>query len=186
MYDENNSLWHITAQATDAGANLAKEYMEYQKNKMTEASVVLMLSQLFLDMGEYMKAENFLETILHSSNPSDEELAGIYFNFGRANCLKGDFIRATNFYNQAYDLHMTSQPKRLFSAANTLNGIGILYSEQGDYKKAEECFKDALKLLKKCVPSTDIAVAAILINLGEIQCNRQEVRELTNYSRNFY
>jgi tetratricopeptide (TPR) repeat protein len=177
-YNESNRLWQITMQATDEGASLAKEYMDYQKQKTAQGSVVLMLSQLLLDMGEYTKGEKYLDSIIHSSNPSDEERAGIYLNFGRAYCLKGDFSRAANYYNEAFDLHMKARPKRLYSAANTLNGMGVVHSEQNHHQAAEDCFKKALQLLKESVPSTHTNVAVVLINLGTVQCNQQQVREL--------
>jgi tetratricopeptide (TPR) repeat protein len=178
VYDEYNGLWKITIQATDEGANLAKEYIEGQKQKAAQANVVLMLSQLLLDMGEYAKAEKYLHSIIDSSNPSDEERAGIYLYFGRAYCLKGDFSQAKDYYNVAFDLHMNARPKRLYSAANTLNGIGVVHSKQNNHQAAEKCFKKALKLFEKNVSSTHTNVAVTLINLGIAQCGQEEVREL--------
>ncbi|CAF1929290.1 unnamed protein product [Rotaria magnacalcarata] len=176
-FDANADLWLVKVHATDQGAALAADYMEYQKKKMTESNIVLMFGNLLLEMGEYSKAERYFDTILNSSNPNDEEIACIFFNFGRTHRLKGDFVRAINCYNRAKNLHLNARPKRLASAGKTLNGLGVVYTEQGRQLKAEQCFQQALKLYKKSIPKKHVDVAGTYINLGAIDCDRQ------NYDR---
>ncbi|CAF1320589.1 unnamed protein product [Rotaria sordida] len=173
QFSPDEDLWHVQVHATDQGADLAAEYMEYQKKKMVESNIVLMFGNLLLEMGEYAKAESYFDTILNSSNPNDEEIACIFFNFGRTHRLRGDFNRATNCYNRAYSLHMNARPKRLASAGKTLNGLGVVYSEQGRQMKAEECFLRAMKLYNISIPKKHVDVAGTLINLGTIDCDRQ-------------
>ena len=72
---------------------------------------------------------------------------------------------------------MNARPKRAASAGKTLNGLGVVYSEQGRQLKAEECFQRAMKLYKKSIPKNHIDVAGTLINLGTIDYSRQNVRE---------
>ncbi len=175
QYNAEEDLWHVQVHATDQGADLAAEYMEYQKKKMMESNIVLMFGNLLLEMGEYAKAERYFDTILNSSNPNDEEIACIFFNFGRTHRLKGDFNRAINCYNRAYNLHMNAKPKRLASAGKTLNGLGVVYSEQGRLLKAEESFLRAMQLYKKSIPKKHVDVAGTLINLGTIDCDREDV-----------
>ncbi|CAF2356390.1 unnamed protein product [Rotaria sp. Silwood2] len=182
QYSADEDLWHIQVHATDQGAELAAEYMEYQKKKMVESNIVLMLGNLLLEMGEYTKAERYFDTILHSEKPNDEEIACIFFNFGRTHRLKGDFNRAIKCYNRAYNLHVDARPKRLASAGKTLNGLGVVYSEQGRQIKARECFEHALKLYKTSIPKKHVDVAGTLINLGTIDCDQQDYyRALTRF-----
>lgn len=176
-YSPADDLWLIRAHATDQGAQLAAEYMEYQKKKMMESNIVLMFGNLLLEMGEYGKAERYFDTILNSANPNDEEIACIFFNFGRTHRLKGDFNRAIGCYNRAYNLHMNARPKRCASAGKTLNGLGVVYSEQGRLLKAEECFRMTMKLYKKSIPKKHVDVAGVLINLGVLDCERQDVNK---------
>ncbi|CAF1200599.1 unnamed protein product [Rotaria sp. Silwood1] len=177
QYSVEEDLWHIQVHATNQGTDFAAEYMEYQKKKMIESNIFLMFGNLLLEMGEYAKAERYFDTILNSMNPNDEEIACIFFNFGRTHQLKGDFNRAINCYHRAYNLHMDARPKRLASAGKALNGLGIVYSEQGRQLKAEECFQRAMKLYKKSIPKKHVDVAGTLINLGTIDCDRQHYDE---------
>jgi tetratricopeptide (TPR) repeat protein len=174
-FDEEDNLWHVIVQATDQGAALASEYIEYQKKKMADANIVLMFGHLLVEMGEYGKAEKYFDTVL-ASNPNDEEIACIYFNFGRAYRLKGHFDRSMECYLYAYNLHDKAKPKRLASAAKALNGVGVSQSELGNQEKAIACFNKALKLLHMSVQRNHIDIAGTLINLASIHCERKEVR----------
>ena len=176
IYNETEDLWHVRVHATDKGAMLAAEYMEYQKKKMAEANIELMFGNLLLEMGEYEKAEKYFDTILSTSNPNDEEIACIFFNIGRSHRLKGNFERAIKCYTRAFQLHINSRPQRTASAAKTLNGIGVVYTDLGDRAKAESCFQHVMKLYKKSIPMNHIDVAGTLINAANIHCDRGDVR----------
>ncbi|CAF0896127.1 unnamed protein product [Adineta steineri] len=183
-YDETENLYRVTVQATDKGADLAFEYIEYQKKKMVDANIVLLFGHLLLEMGNYAKAEKYFDTILSSSNPNDEEVACIYFNFGRTHRLNGEFTRAVDFYTRAYNLHMDTKPRRLASAAKTLNSLGIAHSEQGDQLQAKQCFERALTLYKKSIPKKNVDYAGILVNLGTIDFDQNEYdRALDKYRK---
>jgi tetratricopeptide (TPR) repeat protein len=176
QFNAEEDLWYIKVHATDYGVPSAVEYMEYQKRKMVDSNMLLMFGNLLFEMGEYATAERYFDTILYSSNPNDEEIACIFFNFGRVHRLKGDFNRAISCYHRAYSLHMNARPKRSASAGKTLNGLGVVYSEQGKQLKAEDCFQHAMKLYSKSLPKKHVDIAGTLINLGIIDCNRQDVR----------
>src|SRR5271154_3883142 len=63
-------LWDIKLHATDRSNALADEYIEYRKKKMIQSNILLSLGNLFLEMGEYDKAERYFDTILYSANPN--------------------------------------------------------------------------------------------------------------------
>ncbi|CAF3524876.1 unnamed protein product [Rotaria socialis] len=124
--------------AIDQGAVLFAEYLVYHKRKIAELNIVLMLGNLLLEMDEYFKVERYFDNLVNSSNPSDEQIVCIFFNFDRTYRLKGDFVRAINYYNRANNLHLYARPKRLASAGKNLNGLGVVYMEPRRQLKAEE------------------------------------------------
>ncbi|CAF0868367.1 unnamed protein product [Adineta ricciae] len=176
-YDPADNLYHVQVQATDQGAALAAEYIEYQKKKMMDANIVLLFGHLLLEMGEYEKANQYFDNILNSSKPNDEEIACIYFNFGRTHRLRDNLEEAFHAYLRAYNLHAHAKPKRLASAAKALNGIGIVFSAMGRDDDALQCFVNALGLFKKSVRKKHVDVAGTLINLSTIQCDRKQYDE---------
>ncbi|CAF1577960.1 unnamed protein product, partial [Didymodactylos carnosus] len=112
--------------ATDKGAELAKEYIEYQRKKLADSNIVLMFGHLLADMGEYEKSQKYFENVLRN-RPNDEEVACVYNNLGRALRLKGEYNRALDNYRKSYNLHRLAKHPRLVSASKTMNGIGITY-----------------------------------------------------------
>ncbi|CAF1424071.1 unnamed protein product [Adineta steineri] len=184
QFNNEEDLWYIKVHAIDYSIPSAVQYIEYHKREMTQSNIVLMLGNLLIEMGEYTKAERYFVTILNSSNLNDEELACLFFYFGRISRLQGDFNRGIDSYNRAYKLHMNARPKRSASAGKALNGLGVIFNEQGKELKAEEYFQRAMKLYKKSLPKKHLDIAATLINLGTIDCDRQDYdRALVKYLR---
>jgi tetratricopeptide (TPR) repeat protein len=136
-----------------------------------------MFGHLLVEMGEYNKAETYFNNILNSSNPNDEEIACIYFNFGRTYRFKGDFDRAIDYYKRAYDLHIKAKPQRLHSAGKTINGLGLVHREQNNLEQASQYFEKALRLYDQSIQRRHIDVAGTLINLSSIQCEQEKVRK---------
>ena len=171
-------MWYIKVHATDQIANAVAEYIEYQQKKIAETNPLLSFSNLIIEMGEYNQAERYLDYTLTSLNPNDEEICCIFYNLGRIHRLRGDFNRAINCYKRAYDLSTNARSKnRKASAGKAINGLGIVFLEQGQEIKAEECFQHAMKLYKKSLPKYHVDIAKTLLNLGTIDCNRRNVRE---------
>jgi tetratricopeptide (TPR) repeat protein len=171
-YNTEEGLWLINASATDKGADIASEYIQYQKGKVAESNIVLMFGHLLIETGEYVKAEKYFDAILRSSNPNDEEIACIYHNIGRAYRLKAEYERALVCLNRSYETHLEARPPRLISAARTINTIGIVYMEQGYFDRAEESFGHALKLYAKTIHRHHADIGGTLINLADLHCQQ--------------
>ncbi|CAF1200789.1 unnamed protein product [Rotaria sordida] len=169
-YNAVKDLWYIKVHATDQGDDLIAEYFEYQNEKMTKSNIIVFFGNLLIEMSEYDKAQRYFDTILSSSYPNDEEIACIFYNFGRIYRFLGNFYRA-------YQLHMNARLNRIASAGKTLNGLGLVYIEQGNEIKAEECFKRAMHLYKKSIPRKHIEVTGTVINLGNLDCSRQNFEQ---------
>ncbi|CAF3876492.1 unnamed protein product [Adineta steineri] len=174
IYNEKDNLWIVNVSATDEGVDIASEYVEYQKAKMTDSNIMLMLGHLIIETGNYYKAEKYFDAILHSSIPNDEEISCIYYNMGRIYRLKGEYDRALEYLDQAYTTHSKARPARLISAAKAMNAMGIVYKEQNNITQAIESFGSALKTYGKTLQASHPDVAGTLINLGNIYCAQEE------------
>jgi tetratricopeptide (TPR) repeat protein len=172
-YNDKENLWIVNVSATDEGVDIATEYIEYQKAKMTESNIMLMLGHLIVEAGDYNKAEKYFDAILHSSIPNDEEIACIYYNIGRVYRLKGQYDHALEYLNRAYVEHSKARPPRLVSAAKALNAMGIVHTEQKNVQQAIDSFESALKLYTKTIQGYHPDVAGTLINLGSIYCEQE-------------
>ncbi|CAF0735286.1 unnamed protein product [Didymodactylos carnosus] len=166
-YDDEDKLWLIVTSATDKGAELANEYIEFQKKKVAESNIVLMFGHLLADMGEYIKSQQYFENVLRG-RPNDEEVACVYHNIGRAHRLKGEYDHSLENYQKAYDMHSNARPPRLVSAAKTLNGMGILYNERHNHDEALNYLTRALKMYEKALQRKHADIAGTLNNIGNV------------------
>ena len=172
-----DNMWIVNASGTDEGVDVASEYIEYQKAKMTESNIILTFGNLIIEIGDYDKAEKYFHAILQSSIPNDEEIACIYYNIGRVYRLKGEYDRALDYLNRAYLSHSQARPPRLASAAKAVNATGIVHMEQDNVEQAIDSFECALKLYTKTVQDYHPDVAGTLINLGNIYSKQEQFED---------
>ncbi|CAF3681003.1 unnamed protein product [Rotaria sp. Silwood1] len=177
-----NKILVFKMKATDKGSEIAKEYIEYQKKRISQSDITLMFGCLLADMGQYKKSSQHFERILYE-RPNDEKIACIYSSLARTCRLDGQYERSIYYYKQAYDMHTRIQPPRLISAARALNGLGIVYSEQHDYNSALENLTLSLKLYRK-YGKEDEEYAGILNNIASIYCSLNELdKALDNFEK---
>ncbi|CAF4404213.1 unnamed protein product, partial [Didymodactylos carnosus] len=173
-------MWLINATITDQSVELAEEYIEYQKKKVSASNVTLMFGHLLIDMGEYEKAQKYFEIVLCDWS-NEKEVACAYNDIGHAFRLKGEHCRALDNYQKSVDLHMTAAHPRLVCASKILNEIGVTHSEMKEYERACFYFTRALKLYEKCLPETHLDVAAALFGLGTAYLDRGENEKAMDY-----
>ncbi|CAF3971584.1 unnamed protein product, partial [Rotaria sordida] len=146
--------------------------------------MALVFGHLLIEMGEYTKAREYFDTILRSSSPTDDEVACIYHNVGRAHQLKGDYGRALACLYRAYETHLSARPPRLIGAAKAINAIGIVYIKQGNLDQAINSFERALNLYKKNTEQCQEYIAETFINLGKIQYQQDRFsKALSSFTR---
>ncbi|CAF1168954.1 unnamed protein product [Didymodactylos carnosus] len=167
VYDTDNKIWLIYATATDKGAEVANDYINFQKKKIAESNIVLMFGHLLADMGEYAKSQQYFENVLRG-RPNDEEVACIYYNIGRVHRLKGEYERSLDYYFRAYQMHSEARPARMLSAAKSLNGIGVVYNEKQERELSLNYLMQALKIYEKTLQDEHENVAGTLTNIGNV------------------
>jgi tetratricopeptide (TPR) repeat protein len=179
-YDCFKKVYVIRATATNQGADIASDYMEFQKKKVIHSDIDLMIGHLFADMGETHKSRLYFESIL-KKEPNDEKVACIYYYIARNYRLKNEYDQALIYYNLSYDKHHQAQPPREGSAAKSLNGIGIVYREMKNYSQAAKYLQQALRIYKDYLPSYHADIAAVLNNLGNVYCQMEEFDQAMKY-----
>ena len=170
----------IQAIATNQGAQIASDYIEFQKKKVIHSDIDLMIGHLLADMGQISKSRRYFESILEK-NPHDEEVACIYYYLARSHRLKNDYDQALIYFNHSFNMHYHAQPPRVVSAAKSLNGIGIVYKEMKNYQQAADILHQALKIYKDNLPSYHADIAAVLNNLGNIYCQMGQYDQAMKY-----
>ncbi|CAF1269401.1 unnamed protein product [Rotaria sordida] len=179
-YDRVDKMYKVHMTATDEGStNVAKLV-----NRSSDSGKRMLFGELLLDMGKYTESQKYFETIKEQMQAEDAESADIYHNLGRAYGYKGDFDKALDNFNRAYDIRHKTLTSSDYTLPDTLNSLGVIYGEKGEYDKAKKKFHDALTMLEK-YPSTDqksktLHIAQSHSNIGWIHFLKGEYQDALN------
>ncbi len=179
-YDSLRDIYIIKAMATNQGAEVASDYIEFQKKKVIHSDIDLMIGHLLADMGQITKSRLYFESLL-KKKPNDEEVACVYYYLALSHRIKNEYRQALDYYQRSYDMHYQAQPPREVSAAKSLNGIGIVYKQMKNYQQADEYLQRALKIYKDHLPSYHADIAAVLNSLGNIYCQMEKFDQAMKY-----
>lgn len=164
------NAWQVVIRKADLlaaihGNQAALKFLHKQKEKHTNASLDMRIAQLYLEAGNLNQAEEAAEQVLHSdsNNPTAMSLlAKIFSQSGDLDKAIDFLIKAiqmnpfaVNYYIELAKIHQTR--RELDQAAVVLqNGLrsnpmnfdllfalGLLYYQQGLYKRSEEYLKQA-------------------------------------------
>src|SRR5258706_540812 len=99
--------------------------------------------------------------------------AQTYSNHGIYNHIKGDYLKALDYYLKA--LKIDEELSNKTGIVKELNNIGIVYWNQSDYPKALDYYLKALKIVEKLGDKNKIA--AVLGNIGTLYTKTGKFKE---------
>jgi len=125
------------------------------------------LGELYLQIGQYELAENTLNNALtlHINNNDRFGEAGDCRNLGEINRLKGDRSEALKHYQKALNIYQEIGAEKF--QAEVLIGIGQLYVESKEWRKARTYFVEALTIARALRHMVSIRDASRLLSLVE-------------------
>ena len=159
-----DDTWLIKMNATDKGPSITENYIKVMRLDTEKLSFPIMLGIVMCSMSEYNKSQQYFEKML--ADPNGEDPASIEYHIGRALDLQKDWEGARKHYDQAYELMIKSEPKRIEDSTRVLNDIGntLVYQEKDD--EALEFFRKALAMQENYHTSGHASIAFTLNNIG--------------------
>lgn len=136
--------------------------------KDTDLALIEEASQLFTDR-KYDEALTLLQEFL-ANNPAAYQT---HINIGDCYKEKGEYDRAEEEYDLALESAKTDDESGEEMTAKAMAGKGDIYVRKGDLEKAQNYFKESIKLL----PENEI----LPYNVGEIYFANQNLDEAIQY-----
>ncbi|CAF0835033.1 unnamed protein product [Adineta steineri] len=117
--------------------NYERIFNIFQKNYVIKPPSTVLFADLFISMGEYDKAERYLQILLEELQKSDDKVY-VYHSMGKIYYEKDDYNCALDWFNKALDF---IKEKNIFCATIYLY-IAKSYRAQNEYNAAlEYCHK---------------------------------------------
>ncbi|CAF5187328.1 unnamed protein product, partial [Rotaria magnacalcarata] len=180
-YGNTDNMYKVHMAATDEGSKDVAKLV----NRTSDSGKRMLFGELLLDMGKYTESQKYFETMREQMNSDDAEVADIYHNLGRAYGYKGDFKKALENFNRAYDLRSRTPVTSDYALPDTLNSLGVIYGEQGEYDKAKKRFNDALTMVEQHQTSDTkskvLHIAQSHSNLGWIHFLKGEYQQALGF-----
>ncbi|CAF1494363.1 unnamed protein product [Rotaria sordida] len=147
--------WIIRMHATNRGQEITNDYLRQRQSEISIysssslISINFTLAQLLIEMGQYVKAINFLEKILPTT---DDQRANLYFILADAKI--SSYHSAEHALDQAIPL--LKESKELFislnndlGVANSLRRLGDAFVLNEQYDEAIPIYQEARQLYKQ-------------------------------------
>lgn len=119
------------------------------RSSEVHANPLSYMGKLFMEMGEYSRAEQFFLGMLQDASVRSQprRLVRVHNGLGTNYLNKGDYIQALEQFQHAVQVSLTYLPPRHADLAPLYDAIGKSYFQQGDYQKAVENYGRAADLV---------------------------------------
>ncbi|UJR16695.1 hypothetical protein I4U23_003595 [Adineta vaga] len=165
-FDNDTKVWICRMTASNEGATIAKEYIEKKRASINDDNILILLGDLFFDMGEFTKSKLYFEN-LNNRIPHN---ANVLFGLGRA-CfaLHTEYDRALEHFNMALRICTSQNPPDIGISAQINNYIGRTYRHQCKYAEALHVLAKASDQYKQVSMSNHVCYAEMLSARGFVQ-----------------
>jgi len=169
-------------------ARLTEESVEIDAKLESKANEYMVLAELtilaFDNSSRYEQVENYLRLAI-----SAKRTAAILFTYARFLRQQGKFDQSIIAYNNAIDeyqiLNELNEGQANKELAATINSLGGLFEEIGDFTRAEETLLSSLKFCEEAASSDDadalVNLATTLSNIGTLQNRLSKLHEAEGY-----
>ncbi len=141
-----------------------------------EAGLGLMIAQFRTNM-DSARATG-MELIAYADEKNNSKWKSIAYRYiGNSHAIQGDYLDALQWFQKSYELIRKSDDKR--SLAITINNLGTVYYELGNYPMAAENLLNALKLSEELDDKPGLARTTN--NLGNLYVDQRDFSKALEY-----
>ena len=155
----SDNQWYATT------VRLADEYLQLQPDSI---KAMLDKGHALAKLARYDAALSVFEAAIEKLG--DQSPDAIYGEMGNLHRDRGDFARATEFYQQQINGDPNDATGRLF--------LGTLQFQQGNFVDAEKTLRDGLSCAIRCDEELRYALGCVLRSAGQLQLAKAEFKEV--------
>ncbi|CAF4213194.1 unnamed protein product, partial [Didymodactylos carnosus] len=183
-YDKEQEIWLADLDLCNEDDHDLKQVFDHMKKEMGSETTLISLGNLFWEMGDMNKAENYYKRLLNELTVSDFVIPYCHVGLGNVARDNGEYDLAFMNYDKALKIRIKALPPDHPDIANTYNNIGIVQWNKGEYDLALMNYDKALKIRIKALPPDHPHIASTYNNIGALHQNKGEYDlALMNYDK---
>jgi tetratricopeptide (TPR) repeat protein len=152
-YDSEKNLWCIQMSSVSDITRSVQKYDEYVQLRLQENSSMVWFGHTMATIeSDYLYSIDYFHRLLRTLPINHTDRPVVYYNLGRIYRLVEKYHKALAYLRCARLLLRRLLPEGIFDYCRILSGIGIVYSELGDSKRALKWLEQAVSLQQKSLP----------------------------------
>jgi tetratricopeptide (TPR) repeat protein len=172
---------------TDALKTLEKTgllaVLEEQVDAPDHASLILLVANLYRELGRYEDAERYyLRALAGLKNTNHSDYARGQIDLGRNNLLRGRYAEALTLFEQACDAHENATEPDPIAHARCLHSLAGLHDTLDNRREAKECLTRARTLLEEASASP-VDMADLLLKEAWVLCRLDNMHSVVSRAR---
>lgn len=184
-FDEIHQLAKLTITATDEGADTLQSVLDMHKKKLSISSPLISFGFLLLNQMKAIDRAQLYFQILMEILPKDHPyISEVYHQMGvihyRKACQsyydsKGKDL-ALEMFEKALEIRLSTLGEQDLLIANSMNNIGSIYNDRGDYDRALEYYQRGLDIIENSNSKENVFKGQLLENSGILKqrCHEYE------------
>jgi len=143
FYDEQNCKWNIQMTASSEVAQLNHEYDSYIRERLFETNATILFGRMLAHLSEYSLAIRYFHRLLRGLPVEHEDRPNIHYQLARMYRFLGKHQQAIHYFRCAKLLQRRGLPFNNYEYGMTLAGLGTVYLELNDSKRAVSVLEQA-------------------------------------------
>ncbi|CAF1130647.1 unnamed protein product [Rotaria sordida] len=149
--NDTKIIWFVKLKLIDDNNQQLLHIVASTRNEDIHSNPGYCLGKLFMDMGEYKRAEQFLLDLLQDSTVCSQprRLARVHNGLAAIYTYNNKYVKALDHYQLALETSLTYLPSNHPDLVPIYKAIGDTYLNQKDYIHALKNYEKAIELLKQ-------------------------------------
>ncbi|CAF3459124.1 unnamed protein product [Rotaria socialis] len=143
FYDGENFIWNIQMTASNQVAQLNREYDSYMRERLSETNAAILFGRMLAHLSEYSLAIKYFQRLIRVLPIEHEDRPNLHYQLARMYRFLGKHNQAIHYFRCAKLLQRRALPHNSYEYGMTLAGLGTVYLELNDSKRAVRILEEA-------------------------------------------
>ena len=143
FFDTENFLWNIQMTVSNQVAQLNRQYNSYMSERLLETSATILFGRMLAHLSEYSLGIKYFQRLLRVLPIEHEDRPNIHYQLARMYRFLGKHEQAIYYFQCAKLLQRRRLPCNGYEYGMTLAGLGTVYMELNDSKRAISVLEQA-------------------------------------------
>lgn len=143
FFDAENCLWNIQMTVSNQVAQLNRQYNSYMHERLLETNATILFGRMLAHLSEYSLGIKYFQRLLRVLPTEHEDRPNIHYQLARMYRFLGKHDQAIYYFQCAKLLQRRRLPGNGYEYGMTLAGLGTVYMELNDSKRAIRVLEQA-------------------------------------------